>query len=136
MVFANMQVEKRPVRKTEPAQRAGRDQRAGHVILPHSRWKPAGLERRCVRCGDPMEMTTARTAATKTGEAQVGTWYRPAVTILTPTAAPIAATSLLFASAAARAGGCARRPRAAATSHLPTHPLPPSPPASPARLHP
>src|SRR5260370_10490695 len=104
MVSENMQVEKRLVRKTEPAQRAGRDQRAGHVILPHSRWKPAGLERRCVRCGDPMEMTTARTAATKTGEAQVGTWYRPAGTILTPTAAPIAATDLLFASAAARAG--------------------------------
>ena len=33
VVFAEMQVEQCPVRKTEPAKRAGRDKRAGHVIL-------------------------------------------------------------------------------------------------------
>ena len=33
MVFTNMQLEKRPVRKAEPAERAGRGQRAGHVVL-------------------------------------------------------------------------------------------------------
>ena len=33
VVLADMQLEKRPVRKAEPAERAGRGQRAGHVVL-------------------------------------------------------------------------------------------------------
>jgi hypothetical protein len=57
VVFAQVQFEERPVREAEPAQRAGRDISAGHIVLLglYQGSNRAALDSGCAICGGLVE---------------------------------------------------------------------------------